>query len=570
VKKGTRTFFVLKKVRVPWYVGFKKKDLFRLPSERIGVYPNSFLEASPMSTRSARKRSPACPPDILYKPRGTFHPRVQKVGPEHFGIVVVDCAKARSKWMLADFYGNVLVPPTVVAHNRSAFADTIALLRQAMITHHLRDLIVAVERTGRYHRPPQRAFTAAGFEVRLVHPFATSQFRQPTNPDNKTDDTDLFALHAAATHGLALLDNDLDEQWQTLQLLERHRRDLVAKSSLLCCQIREHLDAALPGFAACFGRLWDSAPAWHLVAHFVSPQQLSDAGPRGLARSLDQAGVAYQTRTIDKVLEWAAHAAAPDIAAAQHRRIALSLNDDRTRKALSIRDLECELAGLLARTPYVLLLALPGVNVASAAEFAGEMGPISHYAHAKAITGRAGLCPSRYQSDQVDKADGCLRRRCNRRLRAAILTIADNLIACNHYFGTLAAGWRLVGKKPKDIRVRVAVRFCRIAYQVVAGRLPFRHPAAQERHYVLQKLTAFHREHETAAPVMLRDLQAAVEQLPRPEYAGEARPLAEELERIQEGGRRGPQVLGDILPIVLARLGVGEVESKESGASDPR
>ncbi len=40
----------------------------------------------------------------IVKPSGSLHPRVQKVGPEHFGIVAVDCAKARSKWMLADFF----------------------------------------------------------------------------------------------------------------------------------------------------------------------------------------------------------------------------------------------------------------------------------------------------------------------------------------------------------------------------------------------------------------------------------------------------------------------------------
>ena len=43
------------------------------------------------------------------------------------------------------------------------------------------------------------------------------------------------------------------------------------------------------------------------------------------------------------------------------------------------------------------------------------------------------------------------------------------------------------------------------------------------------------------------------------------KPLQEELQKIQEGRRRGPQPLGDILPIVLARLGVGAVQSPESG-----
>lgn len=73
----------------------------------------------------------------------------------------------------------------------------------------------------------------------------------------------------------------------------------------------------------------------------------------------------------------------------------------------------------------------------------------------------------------------------------------------------------------------------------------------------LDKLMAFHREHDSAVAEVLRDLQAALGHVPRKEYAAEAKPLHEELQRIQEGRRRGPQPLGDILPLVLARLGAG-------------
>ena len=66
----------------------------------------------------------------IVKPSGSLHPRVQKVGPEHFGIVAVDCAKARSKWMLADFYGRILIPPTVVEHNKQGFDSAIAEIRR--------------------------------------------------------------------------------------------------------------------------------------------------------------------------------------------------------------------------------------------------------------------------------------------------------------------------------------------------------------------------------------------------------------------------------------------------------
>ena len=72
----------------------------------------------------------------------------------------------------------------------------------------------------------------------------------------------------------------------------------------------------------------------------------------------------------------------------------LSKDDDHDRKNLEITTLEREIAHRLAQTPYILLLSCPGINVVSAADFAGEMGPIENYANCRSITGRAGLFPA--------------------------------------------------------------------------------------------------------------------------------------------------------------------------------
>jgi hypothetical protein len=63
---------------------------------------------------------------------------------------------------------------------------------------------------------------------------------------------------------------------------------------------------------------------------------------------------------------------------------------------------------------------------------------------------------------------------------------------------------------------------------------------------VLEKLIAFHREHDTPMNQLLADLDAAVAQLPASAHADEAAPLV----RIRSGRRRGPQPIGDILPTV--------------------
>ena len=76
-------------------------------------------------------------PVSVAKPSGSIHPRVRKVGPEHFGIVAVDCAKARSKWMITDFYGKILIAPTPVEHTRQGLGGFTAAIRRAMTDHHL-------------------------------------------------------------------------------------------------------------------------------------------------------------------------------------------------------------------------------------------------------------------------------------------------------------------------------------------------------------------------------------------------------------------------------------------------
>jgi len=64
---------------------------------------------------------------------------------------------------------------------------------------------------------------------------------------------------------------------------------------------------------------------------------------------------------------------------------------------------------------------------------------------------------------------------------------------------------------------------------------------------------------------VLRELQAAIGQSPQSAYVAEAKPLQDEYQKIQDGRRRGPPLLGDILPLVFARLGVGVVHATESG-----
>lgn len=508
----------------------------------------------------------------ILKPHGQLTDRVQAVGPDHFGVVSVDCAKARSKFLVADFYGRVLIEPTVMEHTQADFRAATDRVRAAMRQHDLWDVVVAIESTGVYHRPVQVAFRGAGFESRLVHPYASKQFRQPADPNNKTDDTDLAGIHRAAVNGFGLLHLSWPDAYLVLQQLARQRRDLVHKTSVLRCQIKETLHQLMPGYAELFGaHFFDTPLALPLARATGSAQVVLDAGLEGLRDSLraclPQGN--YRSCSLLKVLAWARNAPAPAAPTASFSpllRESLSrLADDFLRKSQEIRGLEQGSAHALVDTPYILLLALPGINVVSAAELAGELGPITHYANAGRITGRAGLCPCRHQSDQVD-ASGPLRRHGNRRLRAALLQVADNLMRHNHHYQANAQRWQhstqARRRDPRWMRVKVAKSFSRLAFVMLTSQRLFPHPACQPRHSIFEKLLAFHTEHRSDMSKVLPDLDRAARQISGRIHAEETHLLKRLLDEPESRRRRGPVALAKIIPLVLARLGMRTLQLK--------
>jgi hypothetical protein len=248
-----------------------------------------------------------------------------------------------------------------------------------------------------------------------------------------------------------------------------------------------------------------------------------------------------------------------------HTRQWQQLNELRSLFTEQIEAAEREMAGFLAKTPYILLLSVTGINVVSAARLAGEAGPIEHYASARAINGRAGLFPSRYQSDEVDRADGSLVRQANRKLRGAAMQVAENLIKCHPYYRGLSALWKQQKVDPRDRRCRIANRAMRMVYQLVAGRQLWRGKGV-DGEYVLAKLQKFHRLHKTPLDQTIRDMNEAFAWLPESAYTAEAKPMAE----LARKKRRGPQPIGDLLVPLLVRLGVSIEEPVELNASEAR
>jgi len=334
-------------------------------------------------------------------------------------------------------------------------------------------------------------------------------------------------------------------------------------------QIRRLLHQTMPGFADLFedNKLFYKSIALPVALNFLSAAAIRQAGVGGIASYLRKTKVRFQSRTIQRIVAWALTAADPSELSELLTRQWKELNDVRQLLGRQIAATEQEMAGFLVKTPYVLLLNVTGINVVSAARLAGEAGPIEHYASARAINGRAGLYPSRYQSDEVDRADGSLVRQCNRKLRGAAMLVAENLIKCHPYYRGLSALWKQQKVDPRDRRCRIANRAMRMVYQLVGGRQLWRGQGV-DREQLLAKLQEFHRVHKTPIAQTIRDLHEAFVWLPQSAYAAEAKPL----QALARKKHRGPQPIGDLLIPLLIRLGVGieSMEEVESTTSEAR
>lgn len=516
-------------------------------------------------TKSTRKnKKSASQRRYIGKPAGIVQSRVEAVGPTRFGVVAVDCAKRRSTWMLCDYFGRVIIEPTGVEHLRGGMEAMVQQVNAVCQAEGIRDSIVAIEMTGIYHKPVQRAFRQAGYDTRIVHPFASSHFRKTLHPDNKTDPNDLEAIFHAAINGYGLSILPVSDTYRSLQCLARHRRKLVKQRARLNIQIRVLLHQTMPGYADLWkdDLLFKNSIALPIAKQFPSAESIKKARQSGMSKYLRKSKTHFQERSLDKVYAWSLQAATPDPL--------FDLLTDQWKKLVELRELlsdeiketECKSAKFLAKTPYILLLSVTGISVVSATEYAGEAGPIKHYASAAAINGRAGLYPSRYQSDQVDRSDS-VAKSCNRRLRAACILVAKNLTKCHPYYRGLAAVWAQQKIVTVDRQVRMANRANRMIFQIVGGQQVWRGKGV-DREYLLLKLREFHRTRGTSLIQVVADMNEAFQWLPNSTYASEANPLVE----LTKKKRRGAKSIGDLLIPLLVRLGVREESEVESNSSE--
>jgi transposase len=359
------------------------------------------------------------------------------------------------------------------------------MIEQTREKHGFKLMVVGLEQTGRLHEPVRR-FLQKRWEVKLIHPLVTNHLRQGVAPNIKTEGMDMEAQMRAVTGCYGLSPHRLPVAFERWRAIYRAREQLVDERSSMKLRMHERLHAVLPGFSSQFDNVWACASAVAVMEMFDTPADLLAVSEAGLLKQLREHGVRCCRRTAEKLQSWAVDVAPTSPAATTEASI---LHGDLDQLAFLVRRIEAlerEMLTFLVQTPFVLLMSISGISHVLASAIGASAGPMQFYPTANNLSGRSGLYPRRYQSDETDRVGGMARG--EPFLRDALMKSGRCVTMPTGAFFAWGESRRRNGWCEKEIVAAMANRLCRIIHAMVLKAETFRHPDAKPGVSILGKL----------------------------------------------------------------------------------
>jgi transposase len=337
-------------------------------------------------------------------------------------FVGIDWAKESHDVCVVDPAGKIRGRATV-GHSREGFGE---LARHLGSWAEQGQILVGIE------RPEGRLvdrILEAGYPIVVIPTFAMKDLRRRYAVGGaKSDPGDAYVIADVARtdgHRLRRLE-PLSEQTKALRSVVRARGDLVHQRVAIGNQLRSCLEAYWPGAAVIFADVC-SEIALAFVERYPTPESASRLGEVRLASFLKKAGYSGRRSAVELldrlrsaptgVFGVEAEARADSVRAMV--RVMRSLNH-------SIKDLDRAVIAHLGEHPDAeVFTSLPRSGRINAAQMLAEWGDCREaYPEPDAVSMLGGLCPVTHASGK--HRDVSFRWACNKRLREAITTFADN------------------------------------------------------------------------------------------------------------------------------------------------
>lgn len=366
-----------------------------------------------------------------------------------------------------------------VAHSASGLAGLVQRLRRWRRRGHF---AIAVERPSGLLVD---TLVQAGFDVVPIHPNVVKATRpRYAAAAGKSDPGDAFLLADLLRtdgHRFRPLQPPSDDT-RALRTLVRGRDDLIAQRVALANQLRALLECVWPGAARIFADI-HSPIALAFLERYPTAQRAARLGEKRLAHFLVQHGYCGRRspRELLARLQAAPVSAIGDTEADAAGELVRSLVAVLTPLGAQIQQLGAAIAAILQQHPDApVVQALPRSGTINAAQILAELGDDRRrFLSADHLAAEAGVVP-------VTRASGkhhgvAFRWACNKRLRAALATFADNSRHASAWAAALYHQARARGcDHPHAIRI-VARAWVRVIWRCWQDRTAYdvaRHRAA--------------------------------------------------------------------------------------------
>jgi len=367
-----------------------------------------------------------------------------------------------------------------VAHTAAGLTELLGRLRRF---RHRGALRVALERPSGLLVD---TLVDAGLEVVPIHPNALKASRpRYSAAGGKSDPGDAFILADLLRtdgHRFRPLRAPSDDT-RALRALVRGRDDLVAQRVALANQLRALLERFWPGAAAIFADV-DSPIALAFLARYPTPHSAGRLGEKRLAQFLGQHAYCGR-RPVAELLGRLRRAPTSQVGEAEAEasgELVRALVSVLSPLGVHIQQLAAAIDTALAQHPDgPLVQSLPRSGAVNAAQILAELGDDrARFPTDERFAAEGGLAP-------VTQASGkhravVFRWACNKRLRRALTTFADNSRHASRWAALVYQRARARGcRHPHAIRI-LARAWARILWRCWQDRTPYdvrRHRAAQ-------------------------------------------------------------------------------------------
>jgi len=326
----------------------------------------------------------------------------------------------------------------------------------------------------------------AGLEVVPIHPNALKASRpRYSAAGGKSDPGDAFILADVLRtdgHRFRPLRPPSDDT-RALRALVRGRDDLMAQRVALANQLRALLERFWPGAAAIFADV-DSPIALAFLTRYPTPHSAARLGEARLAQFLGQQGYSGR-RPVAELLARLRRAPVSQVGATEAEasgEVVGALVAVLTPLVTHLQQLSARLEAAVPQHPDgPLVQSLPRSGAVNAAQILAELGDDrARFATDEQFAAEAGLAPVTHASGQHHAV--VFRWACNKRLRRAVTTFADNSRHGSRWAALVYQRARARGCRHQHAIRILARAWARILWRCWQDRTPYdirRHRAAQ-------------------------------------------------------------------------------------------